>query len=254
MRTLLLSAIGVSLGCKSFAFDFVGGNNRGSNEITTVSSRACDDYVRTRQPDGTFQVETYAFGKGGNYRGPDRDPTIEEKSFEDVAHTIAIPLASQNYLPSSDPNDTKFLIMVYLGTSWGTTGAITQTLVDMDINRDALILGYAEDLRASIGLDRSPLGWRRRELKGDLGGTRYFVILMAYDFQLMRKQKKHRLVWETRFSLSEIGHDFGKELPGMAKFASQYFGRNSHGLIRTLVPEGHVDVGDVKSLGEVPAK
>src|SRR5580693_8879383 len=126
MKCFLLLALVGCLLCKSYSFDLLEGNNRGSNQITAVSSRACDDYVRVRQPDGSFQIETYTFGKGGNYHGPDRDPTIEEKSFEDVAHTIALPLASQNYLPSKDPNGTKFLIMVYWGTSWGTTGAITQ--------------------------------------------------------------------------------------------------------------------------------
>jgi hypothetical protein len=246
--------LGMCVSCGAEAFDLPAFNATGSNEITAVSSRASDDYVRIKRADGAYQNETYVFGKGGNYRGPDSDPTIEQKSFEDVAHTIAIPLASQNYLPSNDPNDTKFLIMVYWGTSWGTTGAVTQTLVDMDVKRDAMMLGYAEDLRASIGLDRSPLGWRRRELMGEIQGTRYFVVLMAYDFQLMRKQKRHKLVWDARFSLSENGHDFGKVLPVMAKFASQYFGQNTHGLIRTRVPEGRVDIGEVKSLGEVPEK
>jgi hypothetical protein len=98
------------------------------------------------------------------------------------------------------------------------------------------------------------LGWRRKDLFGDLRVNRYFVVLMAYDFQLMWKEKKHRLVWETRFTLLETGHDFGKELPRMAKYASRYFGRDSHGLIRDLVPEGRVEIGDVKSLGTEPEK
>jgi hypothetical protein len=115
-----------------------------------------------------------------------------------------------------------------------------------------MLLGYAEDLRATIGLDRTPLGWRRADLFEDLGTNRYFVVLMAYDFQLMWKRKKHKLLWETRFSLREIGHDFHKEIPAMASFASQYFGQNAHGLVRRLVPEGHVEIGDVKSLGAVP--
>jgi hypothetical protein len=48
--------------CRSDAFDFMGSNNRGSNEITSVSSRASDDYRRTKRSDGTFQIETYSFG------------------------------------------------------------------------------------------------------------------------------------------------------------------------------------------------
>ena len=45
---------------------------------------------------------------------------------------------------------------------------------------------------------------------------------------------------------------FDKALPLMAAYASQYFGRASDGLLRTRVPAGRVDIGEVKSLGEVP--
>lgn len=171
---------------------------------------------------------------------------------------MASPLASQDYLPGKDPNGTKFLIMVYWGTSWGPSDNPlvfrTKTIIDMQLTRNAMLLGYADDLRATIGLDRNPLGWRRKDLFGDLEANRYFVVLMAYDFQLMQKQKKHKLVWETRFSLCEFGHDFGKELPMMAKYASRFFGQDTHGLVRNLVPEGQVDIGDVKSLGNIPDK
>jgi hypothetical protein len=37
----------------------------------------------------------------------------------------------------------------------------------------------------------------------------------------------------------------------MAQYASRYFGQDTHGLLRAQVLEGHVDVGEVKSLGEV---
>jgi hypothetical protein len=252
----MLIGLGACLTCNSNAFDFMGSNNRGSNEITAVSSRASEDYVRARQADGSFQIETYAFGRGGNYGSPDRDPALEEKSFDDVARIVSGPLQSQNYLPSRDPNKTKFLIMVYWGTSTGPSNNpglfLSKTLIDMQLTRNAMLLGYAEDLRTTIGLDRTPLGWRRKDLFGDLRSNRYFVILMAYDFQLMWKDKKHKLIWETRFSLPETGHDFGRELPMMAKYASRYFGRDSHGLVRELVPEGRVEIGDVQSLGSVP--
>jgi len=74
---------------------------------------------------------------------------------------------------------------------------------------------------------------------------------MAYDFQLMWKQKKHKLLWETRFSISERKNAFDKALPFMARYASQYFGRATDGILRTQVQNGRVDIGDVKSLGTV---
>jgi hypothetical protein len=36
----------------------------------------------------------------------------------------------------------------------------------------------------------------------------------------------------------------------MAKYASQFFGQDSHGLVHRELPFGRVDVGPVKSLGE----
>ena len=66
------------------------------------------------------------------------------------------------------------------------------------------------------------------------------------------KEKKRVLLWETRFSIREKDHQFDRDLPAMARYASKYFGQDSHGLVRKEVPLGRVEIGDVKSLGEVP--
>jgi hypothetical protein len=80
------------------------------------------------------------------------------------------------------------------------------------------------------------------------------VILRAFDFQSAWKGKKLKLLWETRFSLSQRRHDFGKDLPRMAQAASQYFGQASNGLVQTPIPLGRVDIGNVRSLGTEPEK
>jgi hypothetical protein len=58
----------------------------------------------------------------------------------------------------------------------------------------------------------------------------------------------------TRLSVRERGTDFTKVLPSMVNYGSQYFGMDSHGLVRKALPQGHVEVGEIKSLGEVPEK
>ena len=63
-----------------------------ADEIAAVCSKVSDDYVRTRLADGSFQPETYAFGKGGYWSGALRDKTIDEMNFMDGARTIAGPL------------------------------------------------------------------------------------------------------------------------------------------------------------------
>jgi hypothetical protein len=74
---------------------------------------------------------------------------------------------------------------------------------------------------------------------------------MAYDLEAMRRNHRHRELWETRFSIRERHHAFDQDLPAMAQYASQYFGQDSKGLVRKEVPLGQVKLGAVKSLGEV---
>jgi hypothetical protein len=95
----------------------------------------------------------------------------------------------------------------------------------------------------------TPLDFRRDDLLGEIEEDRYFVVLMAYDFQQLLWKKRHRLLWETRFSIRERHHAFDEDLPSMAQFASQFFGQDSHGLVHKELPLGHVDIGKVQSLG-----
>ncbi len=259
--------------------------------ISAVSSRVSQDYVRAKLPDGSFQSEYYSFGDGGNWGGEISDSTIDRLHFIDVARVIADPLATQKYRPSKDPNKTKLLIMLYWGTTAVparpdmdpqyqeyyqlmseasiASGAEKDALITSALHvlssanhqrenqdfRNAAMLGY--DVSGLIGteygryIEHTALGGEQRDQVAEIEENRYFVVLMAYDFQLMWKQKKHKLLWETRFSVNERRNQFDKALPVMAQFASRYFGEDSNGLLRTRVPEGRVEVGVPKSLGEV---
>jgi hypothetical protein len=308
MKTLVILGLGLCLACRSTAFD-VGG----ANDITAVSGRTSPDYVRTRQADGSFTPESYAFGKGGTWSGAMTDSSIDKMTFLDVAHVIALPLAGKNYIPSRDPRSAKLLIMVYWGTThapehasgtnaylrasnvmrfWVPKGpgfpppgsrdvmirsvtassgtpSLQMSLAESEAmsaveaeNRirdkeDALnasMLGYDSWWLQTAYYKDTPLDIFRQDMLDELENDRYFVVLMAYDFQLMWKQKKHKLLWETRFSVRQRHHDFDKDLPAMAQYASKYFGQDSQGLVRESIPFGHVDIGELKSLGTVPGK
>jgi hypothetical protein len=207
-------------------------------------------YVRVKLPDGSYQPEYYAFGNGGDLGGPFRDSTIDDLGFMDIARVIAVPLAEQKYLPGKDQETTKLLIMVY----WGTTVTAGRPQGESD-NRyrdhvdfmNAQLLGY--DSEGLVGteyganMELTALRWHRRDLVSEIEYNRYFVVLMAYDFQQLRNRKALTPLWETRFSLNQRSNDFGKALPAMARTASRYFGRDSHGLVRTAIREGHVEIG-----------
>jgi hypothetical protein len=286
-------------------------------EITAVSSVASEGYVRTKLPDGTFRPETYAFGEGGHMGGPMRDDTVDSLKFMSIARTVAGPLASQKYLPSKDPKQTGLLIMVYWGTTTGTSGAsnsaeyqnlqasqtsslpqptpppptsaammassagsktsaqesaIMDQVAKQNFNsalatvamedkqrgqadsQNAMLLGYDTELATTEGQEKTALRHKREDLIAEIEDNRYFVVLMAYDFQAVWKEKKHKLLWVTRISIRQQGNDFGKALPAMTQYASQYFGVDTNGLIRKPLPEGHVDIGETKTIGVVPDK
>jgi hypothetical protein len=115
--------------------------------------------------------------------------------------------------------------------------------------KNAMILGYYPEMVATAGLEHSALGAHRHDLIEDLEYDRYYVVLMAYDFQGILKHKQRKLLWVTRISIRARGNKFGTVLPAMTDYASRYFGRDSHGLLREVLPDGHVNVGPLKSLG-----
>jgi hypothetical protein len=307
---LLLAVVSTSLGAAAAQ------DARDDSPVVAISSKASADYVRPQLPNGKFQAETYAFGKGGIWAGAAKDATIDKVDFMQIARTIAVPLAAQSYVPGGDPKATKLLVMVYWGTTHvsehatdtaasqnlqissaaalaantpqmvrnnpndscapltmaqaSTTGYAIRSPAQIDLDnamtgamaavaaedrerdvtnaRNAAILGYDGAWDEAAGYKGTPLEFRRKELVDEIEGKRYFVVLMAYDFQMMWKEKKAKLLWETRYSIREQGNDFSRQLAAMTREASQYFGRNSGGLLREKVPDGRVDIGQEKIL------
>jgi hypothetical protein len=149
--------------------------------------------------------------------------------------------ASQNSRQSEDDG----AMAAVLAENW------QRDQVDM---RNAMLLGYDTELAETSDVGSTPATRRRDDLISELEENRYFVVLMAYDYQALWKQRKHGLLWVTRFSIRARGSDFERLLPSMVAYASQYFGQDSRGLLRRPLPEGHVEIGEPKSLGTVPEK
>ena len=114
--------------------------------------------------------------------------------------------------------------------------------------KNAMMLGYdssglVETERGKY-LSHTALREEGDDERVEIEENRYFVVLMAYDFQLLWKQKKHKLLWETRFSINERHNEFDKALPAMAQYASQYFGEPSNGLVRQRLLNADVQIGE----------
>lgn len=116
---------------------------------------------------------------------------------------------------------------------------------------NASLLGYDLGPVAASGF---ALRNRRDDLVAEVEDNRDFVVLQVYDFQTLWKQRKHKLLWVTRLSVQDGGTNFSKALQAMLSGAPQYLGQDSHGLRHRSLSEGHVEIGDLKSLGVVPGK
>ncbi len=118
--------------------------------------------------------------------------------------------------------------------------------------RNAVLLGYSQEWERVQAYTGYQLDFITRRVVDELEDNRYFVILLAYDFQALWKQKQKHRLWEARFSLRERGHDFSKVLASMADQASRYFGQDSNGLVRRREPVSSVTFGEPRVLESEP--
>jgi hypothetical protein len=90
----------------------------------------------------------------------------------------------------------------------------------------------------------------------DLDEERYFVILMAYDYQKILRHGSNtdaqpKPLWSVRMNIRADGNNFAEALPAMSKVAAAYFGKQLDDLIsaQTDVGKGaNVEIGPVKVL------
>jgi hypothetical protein len=117
--------------------------------------------------------------------------------------------------------------------------------------RNAGILGFQDDLKRAYLTNFTTAAI---DLVDDLQASRYFVVLKAYDFRLAWKEKRRKVLWETRFSIAQHGNDFGEQLAGMAQQASKHFGVHTHGLVRESLPDVQVTYGEARVMEDEPKK
>jgi hypothetical protein len=115
--------------------------------------------------------------------------------------------------------------------------------------RNAGILGFQDNLQRAYLTNFTTAA---TDLVDDLEVSRYFVVLKAYDFRLAWKEKRRKVLWETRFSIAKRGNNFGEQLAGMAQQASKHFGVHTHGLVRESLPDVQVTYGEAKVLNDEP--
>jgi hypothetical protein len=268
----------------------------GKNDPIAISATSAPGYIRPTDPQGNPQPETYIFAEGVHLGAGTADRSQDTMTFDDITKMLAVNLAKQEYYPTRDVPAANILIRVFWGStltfddsrkqleiealnsalgSFSSTYADTQNADVGELNasldrvgtsqssqqsmveRNAALLGY----RRSLDKERKKAAVSTQEMtmSVELNEERYFVVLMAYDYQFMRKEKKPKLLWVTRLSMRSPGNNFSEALPALAFAGAEVYGKSLEGLQRVRVNERDVEVkmGELQVLGtvgEIPAE
>lgn len=244
-----------------------------------VDSFAETDYLKAKETDEGLIPETYHLVQGKRIGGYINDKSLEDVPFMEVAQNLAQQLRSRDYYPAQAKEDGDLLIIV----NWGVTQIQAdfdelfptddeEAATEEDSESDSFLDGapgsileeggysYREQSNAAlIGFDRAlrrkDLGTQDQfELQEMLQNERYFMILSAFDWQLLRKTGEKKLLWSTRFSLDAVKQGFDEAHYALSRGAANYFGTNLDGKlgkVNTHVGPGEVETGELKVIETV---
>ncbi|HEX2861393.1 MAG TPA: hypothetical protein VHN79_07120 [Lacunisphaera sp.] len=265
-----------------------------AEDPVVISSTAGPDYVRPLDANGRPMPETYIFTEGKYMGGSTADASERKVTFTDITQLLAVSLSKQNYIPTRDTASAKILIRIFWGTTLvyedpereRNIEAINSALSTMQqqaadgglvdpgpmraaqaaqelqansvegaLARNAALLGYKRSLDKES--QRMMASVEEQTMRMELAEDRYFVVLMAYDYQFMLKEKKPKLLWVTRLSMRGPGNNFLEAFPALTLAGAQVYGQNLTDMKRIKVsqlPSGNVKMGDIQVLGTVEGK
>jgi hypothetical protein len=282
------------------------------SDFVVINATASKAYTQQKFVNGVPKAETYVFYEGKFFGGIVRDPSISHATFLDIAKVLAPSLAKQNYLPTRNAKAADLLIVV----NWGTTitdfggkndpetqfylqqeqadansGNINNLNSDLTLDQanatsalkfaesNADLLGYTNALNKEEKFQwASPDGLNAEAEShlSDLIEQRYFVILLAYDYQKILRDgqampaslagggrvrgqsqmpapppdvTQPKPIWSLRMNIRADGNNFTEALPAMSQVAAAYFGKQLDDLKseQTVVGKNaRVEVGPVK--------
>ena len=240
-----------------------------------VDAFAQNDYIKEKEGDDGARLETYHLMEGKRFGGLLKDKSIGEVPFMEVAKGLAVQMKKRNFYPARSPKEGDFMIVVHRGVT--RIEADWDELFPADDSEDEAALGGEEEegdeltdpedyLReegytytegqnaAMIGFDRALqrpglMVQEEMELQEMLREERYFLVLLAYDWQKLRTTGEKDLVWSTRFSMDAVRVNFDDAHLALSRAASNYFGTNLDGKlgkVKTFVGPGEVTTGDLE--------
>jgi hypothetical protein len=266
-----------------------GASSAAAANLVTVNATAVSEYVRPVDARGKPRAESYVFTEGKFFSSPTVDTSVARIGFNDIIQVLAPALAKQNYFPTKEVPAANLILMVHWGTTQvfedpqkefatdnmnaalndyrtaaaansgdADPGALNAALAENRntrasaqgaIARNAALLGYKATLqREQQKIFVSP---EEQTINEELNEERYFIIVMAYDYQLLLKERKSKLLWITRLSIRSPGTNFEKAIPAIALAGAGVYGQHVDGLVRVKANGriGRVDLGELKTVG-----
>jgi len=223
-------------------------NHLAFREMATILAEALQgaDYVPTPGPEQTQLLIVVHWGRTSPFDGGLNDLAVDAMAeamngFNQLDTSNAENAALNSSMASYYEGQIEQMLML-------------QQMAEEQRNRgnayNAHLLGYQNELKrtAELGELYFPMRNYRADLMDELETPRYFVILQAYDFQKLMKEKKREMLWTTRFSIRAKGRKFDEEIRNMAMAASRVIGSDSKRLKRSLKP-ARVEFGELEYLG-----
>ena len=170
----------------------------------------------------------------------------------DVSHTIAVELARQHYLVMNAQHPPEQLLVLW----WGSMNPEIQDFGSNDPTEQVFF--NEREMLALVGAYKTQMmaPWNAQDLKSAARDDRYFVIVMAFDFQAARQHQK-KLLWMAKMSAASVGTDLTTVIPALVATGGPTFGRDTPPTwvdSGKSLKEGHVILAPTEMKEVVPEK
>ena len=181
----------------------------------------------------------------------DEEQLLGYTGAEDLGYTDTVATADADGVIDSDEMveivDLGFQMAAFRRDEFGfqmETAANSSDGTDRSVYYKAQLLGMEDAFHRDTTVRDEIL------LKTLLQQERYFVALMAYDFQLLQEGEID-LLWTTRYSIRATGQSYRKAIREMNFVAGDFFGKNLKGLTqRRLDDKSRVEIGEIEVIGD----
>ena len=250
---------------------------RNSTRVLTNAWASPEFEARRNSPDGPPRL-TYHFYQGEFHGGLINNKSLAEINIQKIVEILSKDMEAQNFYPADSLREGDMMIVIHWGTTavqekWedlfpedsqdsgseidedgietssnATRASDLETLNQPSIAQNARLTGIDKALK-----DKSLMPSDRSEYRQLLEEERYFIILAAYDWQALQKEKQRQLLWSCRFSLPSIGTNFVNAVPSLSRAAAPYFGTNLEKIhkTKTHLGWGKTKIGQLEVVEEI---